>query len=45
MIEALAAHDSAAMRDVLLLHLREKRDVVIGQLRREAGSSASGTVR
>jgi DNA-binding GntR family transcriptional regulator len=45
MIEALAAHDSAAMREVLLLHLREKRDVVIAQLRREAGSSASGTAR
>jgi DNA-binding GntR family transcriptional regulator len=33
MIEALAARDGAAMRDVLQLHLRNKRDVVLEQLR------------
>jgi DNA-binding GntR family transcriptional regulator len=33
MIEALAARDPAAMRDVLLAHLRNKRDVVLEQLR------------
>jgi DNA-binding GntR family transcriptional regulator len=33
MIEALAAHDGAAMREVLLTHLRNKRDVVLEQLR------------
>ena len=36
MIEALAAHDGAAMRDVLQQHLRNKRDVVLEQLREEA---------
>ncbi|MBK6006331.1 GntR family transcriptional regulator [Ramlibacter ginsenosidimutans] len=36
MIEALAAHDGAAMRDVLQAHLRNKRDVVLEQLREEA---------
>jgi DNA-binding GntR family transcriptional regulator len=43
MIEALAAHDGAAMREVLLAHLRNKREVVLEQLRaaqapREAAS-------
>jgi DNA-binding GntR family transcriptional regulator len=33
MIEALAARDPAAMRAVLLTHLRNKRDVVLEQLR------------
>jgi len=33
MIEALATHDAAAMRDVLLTHLRNKREVVLEQLR------------
>jgi DNA-binding GntR family transcriptional regulator len=33
MIEALAARDGAAMREVLLAHLRNKRDVVLEQLR------------
>lgn len=33
MIDALAAHDSAAMREVLLSHLRNKRDVVLELLR------------
>jgi DNA-binding GntR family transcriptional regulator len=36
MIEALAAHDGAAMRDVLQEHLRNKRDVVLEQLREAA---------
>jgi DNA-binding GntR family transcriptional regulator len=39
MVEALTAHDPAAMREVLLTHLRNKRDVVLEQLR-EAGSKA-----
>jgi DNA-binding GntR family transcriptional regulator len=33
MIEALVARDAAAMRDVLLAHLRNKRDTVLEQLR------------
>ena len=33
MIEALAARDGAAMREVLLGHLRNKREVVLEQLR------------
>src|SRR5262245_547485 len=33
MIEALATHDGAAMREVLLSHLRNKREVVLDQLR------------
>lgn len=33
MVEALAARDGAAMREVLLTHLRNKRDVVLEQLR------------
>jgi DNA-binding GntR family transcriptional regulator len=37
MIEALAAHDGAAMRQVLLAHLRNKRDVVL-ELLREAST-------
>jgi DNA-binding GntR family transcriptional regulator len=36
MIEALAAHDGAAMREVLQAHLRNKRDVVLEQLREDA---------
>jgi DNA-binding GntR family transcriptional regulator len=39
MIEALAAHDGAAMRQVLLAHLRNKRDVVL-ELLREAGTGS-----
>jgi DNA-binding GntR family transcriptional regulator len=43
MIEALATHDAAAMRQVLLQHLYNKRDVVLEQLhaaqaRQEAAS-------
>ncbi|MDP3760734.1 MAG: GntR family transcriptional regulator [Ramlibacter sp.] len=41
MIEALSAHDTHAMRDVLLTHLNNKRDVVLEQLRRE-GAGAQG---
>jgi len=41
MIEALATRDSAAMRDVLLAHLRNKRDVVL-ELLREAQHTGSG---
>ena len=36
MIEALSARDGAAMRDVLMQHLCNKRDVVLEQLRQEA---------
>jgi DNA-binding GntR family transcriptional regulator len=39
MIEALAARDGAAMREVLLSHLHNKREVVLEQLR-EARSQA-----
>jgi DNA-binding GntR family transcriptional regulator len=41
MVEALAARDGAAMREVLLTHLRNKRDVVLEQLR-EAGKAQRG---
>lgn len=41
MIEALAARDAAGMREVLQLHLRNKRDVVLEQLR-EAAAGARG---
>jgi DNA-binding GntR family transcriptional regulator len=41
MIEALAAHDGAAMRQVLLDHLRNKRDVVLEQLREARQGSAA----
>lgn len=43
MVDALAARDPAAMREVLLTHLHNKRDVVIDQLRREIAAPASGT--
>ena len=45
MIDALAAHDGAAMRELLMNHLYKKRDVVLEQLRRQAGASASGAAR
>ncbi len=38
MIEALAARDAAAMRELLLRHLQEKRDVVLDQLRRDTAA-------
>jgi DNA-binding GntR family transcriptional regulator len=37
MIDALAARDAKAMRDVLLTHLHNKREVVLEQLRAEGG--------
>ena len=44
MIEALAARDPAAMRAVLLEHLRNKRDVVVEQLR-HGTTQLAGAVR
>jgi DNA-binding GntR family transcriptional regulator len=41
MIEALARHDGAAMREVLLAHLRHKREVVLEQLRATRSEAAS----
>jgi DNA-binding GntR family transcriptional regulator len=41
MIEALVARDGAAMREVLLNHLRNKRDVVLEQLREARQGSAA----
>jgi DNA-binding GntR family transcriptional regulator len=41
MIEALAARDGAAMREVLLGHLRNKRDVVLEQLREAQAKTGS----
>ena len=41
MIEALAAHDGAAMREVLLSHLRHKREVVLEQLRSARSQEAA----
>ncbi len=41
MIEALANHDAVAMRDVLLTHLRNKRDVVLEQLREAQQTGAA----
>jgi DNA-binding GntR family transcriptional regulator len=41
MIEALATHDAVAMRDVLLAHLRNKRDVVLEQLREAQPAGAA----
>ena len=42
MVEALAARDGAAMRQVLLEHLHNKRDVVVQQLRDQAAALAAG---
>jgi DNA-binding GntR family transcriptional regulator len=42
MIEALQAHDSAALRAVLLAHLGHKRDVVVEQLRAASAPSPAG---
>ncbi|MFD0668604.1 GntR family transcriptional regulator [Ramlibacter sp. MAHUQ-53] len=39
MIEALAARDAAAMREVLLAHLAHKRDAVLELLREEAAAA------
>jgi DNA-binding GntR family transcriptional regulator len=38
MIEALTARDPAAMRNLLLTHLQNKRDVVMAQLRKETAT-------
>lgn len=45
MIEALAQHDSAAMRELLVSHLYKKRDVVLEQFRRDADAQPSEAVR
>jgi DNA-binding GntR family transcriptional regulator len=45
MIAALAARDATAMRETLQQHLCNKRDVVLEQLRRDAGERASGAAR
>jgi DNA-binding GntR family transcriptional regulator len=33
MIQALSARDGAAMRELMVAHLRRKRDTVLAQLR------------
>ncbi len=43
MIAALAARDGAAMREVLVAHLRNKRDVVLEQLRAHQAEAAGGS--
>ena len=43
MIEALSARDGAAMREVLLAHLRNKRDVVLEQLREAQAAGPKGS--
>jgi DNA-binding GntR family transcriptional regulator len=43
MIEALVARDGAAMREVLLTHLRNKRDVVLEQLREASAGGSKGS--
>ena len=45
MIEALAARDGAALREVLTGHLYNKRDVVLEQLRREAAAHPSASAQ
>jgi DNA-binding GntR family transcriptional regulator len=40
MIEALATHDGAAMREILQQHLRNKRDVVLEQMRESLRGAA-----
>jgi DNA-binding GntR family transcriptional regulator len=45
MVDALAAHDGASMRELLLSHLYNKRDVVLEQLRRQGGASATGAAQ
>ena len=41
MIVALAARDAVKMRDLLLKHLQQKRDVVLKQFRREKAAASS----
>jgi DNA-binding GntR family transcriptional regulator len=43
MIEALQARDAPALRDVLLKHLENKRDVVIAQLLAQQTSTTPST--
>ena len=43
MIEALQARDAPALRDVLLQHLENKRDVVIAQLLAQQTSTTPPT--
>lgn len=45
MVEALGARDASAMREVLLAHLRNKRDVVLEQLRQGTGVQAVGSAQ
>jgi hypothetical protein len=41
MVDALARHDTKAMRTVLAAHLKNKLDVVLGQMRQPAAKSPS----
>jgi DNA-binding GntR family transcriptional regulator len=43
MVQALAAHDGARMRQILVAHLGNKRDVVIEQLRAGAVKTSTAT--
>jgi DNA-binding GntR family transcriptional regulator len=45
MIEALDARDCAAMREILLNHLYNKRDVVLEQLRGQGDAPAAGAAQ
>jgi DNA-binding GntR family transcriptional regulator len=45
MVDALAARDGAALRALLQQHLYNKRDAVIGQLRRAAAAPEAGAAR
>ncbi|MBA3772529.1 MAG: GntR family transcriptional regulator [Ramlibacter sp.] len=45
MVEALAARDAPAMRQILLTHLQNKRDVVVEQLRAGTATRVSGALR
>lgn len=45
MIDALAGHDGAAMRELLLRHLQQKRDVVLAQMRTEADEADEAKAR
>ena len=42
MVDALGRRDAAAMRQVLLVHLEQKRDVIIDQLRHDGGVPVAG---
>lgn len=45
MIEALSRRDATAMRQVLLTHLHNKREVVLDQLRQAAAGTAAGAAK